>query len=102
MIRKQTFVIAAIAVYISVAILYLGLTLNTDEDYSNCWGNICVRFCCDDQRKCSPEFIKDNFNLSALRGPGANVTDYKSYYGKPSCFLGKVEPDKWKFHKVSA
>ena len=102
MFRKQTFVIAAIAVYVLAAILYLELTLNTNEDFSNCWDNICARFCCDDRRKCSPEFIKENFNLSAHMGPDSNVTDYETFYGKPSCFLDKVEPDKWKYSEVSA
>ncbi|CRK94553.1 CLUMA_CG008055, isoform A [Clunio marinus] len=102
MFRKRYFIWFTVLIYI-VLFIILFVEFEEDEIYNSCYMNdVCVRFCCQNSKTCSDEFIRNNFNKSHLPtfeyNRGQNVTNLKIIYGTPSCVFSSSS-EKWKINR---
>lgn len=111
MIQKKYFVICVAAVYVILVVLFYkaGNKKSHFDFFGHCFDQPCVRFCCDDDKLCTENYINDNFNKSLI--PDYEYWEWNSsqnlhtYFGKPECsgsINGLVEYDKEKIYKFYA
>lgn len=102
MFKRSYFAIFVFVTYLVLIVLFFS---TREKKYPNdvCnYGDICVRFCCSDEKLCTEKYIRTNFNDSKIPRYEKEDQEIKIFYGKPYCPLPLtlLEPAIYQFTGV--